>query len=897
MMPIAELATLLLLAAPMPQPGIRHPVLPVQVSAQAAAALREELAPVLGMDEERLVALVPVQSGLYFVGCPNCNEGRQEGQFDDSGNLSQRKCWRIERPDEMRCRYCQHVYPSERYPMTGRLEVKNPRGEIHTYPYWADQKGYRYYFAARIDYHKIRYLESAANKLARIYAATGDRTCARRAALLLHRFAEVFPGYCYHFDFPFRQKEIYEGDVAPKDLLGNFRTARWTWWAYMDVPWPLIQAYDQLVPSGELERLSRETGKDVAGEIRRFFTLAVDGVLANREDYCNMSPVMWADVIRAGRVLGRPDYVHTAVGRLDRLTTEYFFSDGSWHEGAPSYHQQVAGALRNVFVAAQGYSDPPGYTHPETGRRFDNLDIEASFPTVKAAQRFLELMRLPNGRFVPVHDTWWNNGGRALEESKPFLLPALGHACLGQGQDDEQLQAHLTWSPGHGHLHYDGLSLILFAHGKELLSDLGYTHTRQHAATLATAMHNTVLIEGRNQVAGRGARSTFGRLRYFDAHDPGCQIVSVDNPEVYPDLAKRYRRTLALVGAEGSSGYLLDVFEVEGGERHDYFLHGSADEEQQARAEMDGQALSLAPVESLLPPEVQFTPARHEQEGVRELATPGYAYGYFGGLSRVPLSRTGICQVSYLLPETPIRLQAHFAVSPGDELVLGHGPAVRGARENDAKLAECRRAFALLRRPGPRSRFVSVIEPVKGTPVVAGVRRVEIPGASEAFEIELAGGRRDLLLLDARSARGTWNGRPLAATAEWALIRTRGNALLGATLVQGQLSWGDLKLESEPRGPHRLLAVDRAGRSLLVEGRFHPEAGSVITLDHAGKRISPYTVVSATEAGANTRVVVAEEPGFEWNAGNQTATFLFAPGGKFQGEHVVGQIPVARATR
>ncbi len=82
MMPIAELATLLLLAAPMPQPGIRHPVLPVQVSAQAAAALREELAPVLGMDEERLVALVPVQSGLYFVGCPNCNEGRQEGQFD-----------------------------------------------------------------------------------------------------------------------------------------------------------------------------------------------------------------------------------------------------------------------------------------------------------------------------------------------------------------------------------------------------------------------------------------------------------------------------------------------------------------------------------------------------------------------------------------------------------------------------------------------------------------------------------------------------------------------------------------------------------------------------------------------------------------------------------------------
>ena len=193
------------------------------------------------------------------------------------------------------------------------------------------------------------------------------------------------------------------------------------------------------------------------------------------------------------------------------------------------------------------------------------------------------------------------------------------------------------------------------------------------------------------------------------------------------------------------------------------------------------------------------------------------------------------------------------------------------ARER-RELAECRRAFSLLRRPGPRSRFVSVIEPVKGTPAIRRAPRGD-PGASEAIEIELAGGRRDLLLLDARNARGVWNGRPLAATAEWALLRSRGNAILGATLVQGSLSWGDLKMGSGPGSTHRLLTVDRAERSFLVEGHFRPDAGSVVTLDHAGKRISPYTVVSATEAGANTRLVVAEEPGFEWNA-KQTATFL-----------------------
>ena len=661
-----------------------------------------------------------------------------------------------------------------------------------------------------------------------------------------------------------------------------------------DVPSLLIEAYDLIATSGELERLSRETGKDVPEEIRRFFILAVDGVLANREDFCNMSPVMWAQVIRAGRVLGRPDYIHTAVGRLDRLTTEQFFADGSWQEGAPSYHQQVVGALSNVFAAARGYSDPPGYTHPETGKRFDNLDIEASFPTVAAARRFLELMRLPNGRYVPIHDTWSTNGGRPLEESKPFLLPALGHACLGHGAGDAQVQAHLTWSPGHGHLHYDGLSLLLFAHGKELLSDLGYTHTRQHAATLATAMHNTVLIDARNQSPPRRALH-LRAASILRTRDASCQIVSVENPEVtrnwrsvtsarWPWWRRKARPATCLTcskwkGVSTTTTSCTAVPTRAGDARRDGQpgTHSRPDEPAAARGAVYA--------------------GRHEGEGTRELATPGYVVRLSGGLSHAPFTRPGICQVSYTLPDNPVRLRVHLAVSAGDELVLGHGPAVRGARENDAKLAECRRAFSLLRRPGPRSRFVSVIEPVKGTPAITGVRRAEIPGASEAIEIELAGGRRDLLLLDARNARGVWNGRPLAATAEWALLRSRGNAILGATLVQGSLSWGDLKMGSGPGSTHRLLTVDRAERSFLVEGHFRPDAGSVVTLDHAGKRISPYTVVSATEAGANTRLVVAEEPGFEWNAKTQTATFLFAPGGSFQGEHRIGQTPVARAPR
>jgi hypothetical protein len=68
------------------------------------------------------------------------------------------------------------------------------------FPYWEDAKGYRYFFRARRDSLVRDYLASRARDLAQLYVATKDRAHARRAALLMHRFAEVFPGWCYHYE-------------------------------------------------------------------------------------------------------------------------------------------------------------------------------------------------------------------------------------------------------------------------------------------------------------------------------------------------------------------------------------------------------------------------------------------------------------------------------------------------------------------------------------------------------------------------------------------------------------------------------------------------------------------------------------------------------------------------
>jgi len=151
------------------------------------------------MTYEQMLALIPTQSGLYFADCPNCTGGYQEGQFAADWEPTDIPPYDLAHPEQMRCKYCAHVYPSERYPMEEVLAVESPMGGTHRYPYWTSENGSRHFFAARLDYLKIHAMERAANALARMFVLTGEGDCARRSLQIIHRFGQVFPGYCYHF--------------------------------------------------------------------------------------------------------------------------------------------------------------------------------------------------------------------------------------------------------------------------------------------------------------------------------------------------------------------------------------------------------------------------------------------------------------------------------------------------------------------------------------------------------------------------------------------------------------------------------------------------------------------------------------------------------------------------
>ena len=817
---------------------------------------------VRNLDEAELRKRVPLQSGLNFVGCPNCQQGRQENQLD----------WSPERWDEVACRYCKHRYPSDRYPMDRAVTVKNPRGELQRYPYWENAQRYRFFFAARRDDHAREYLAARTRDLALLYVATGEKAHARRAAVLLDQFAQVFPGWCYHFDYPFRQKEIYDGNVRPEQFRRGYRTARWTWWAYSDIPHQLVEAYDWIRPSGVLAELTKSQGVDVARRIEvDLFRNAAEQVLANQDESSNMDPTAWRALIVVGRVIGEPRYTHEVIRRLRQLVETRFFYDGSWCEGAPSYGSQTLGGLVGVLALLRGYSDPPGYKAAD-GRRLDNLDLDAAFPVLTRARIALARLRLPDGRPVPVHDTWRSDRVRARSSregrAESFLLPALGHAGLSGGEGPTRTEFHLTWSGGYGHDHADNLSLLVFGRGRELLSDLGYTHTAYRAWTLATAAHNTVVIDGLSQAFGSVRAPSDGSLRYFDASGPHVQVVSVDGTRGYPRLAKTYRRTLVVVDAGKGRHYAADLFEVEGGRVHDYFLHGDADHSTTIATD-----LTCEPLATLLPDGFNWKPTRNEGETGRA-REPHYAYGFLRNLKAGAAPADKPLPVTFRVSDdatsTAPALRATLFPEAGSTLILGENPAVSRAHENDADLDKFSRSFLTLRHTTTdgRSRFAAVLEPYGTSPFLDSVERLSLPGAALVLRLRI-GDRTDFIVCDAPGPVSIPDApRGLSFAGSVGVLSLRGDTIEHAfALGQGGWSRGDDSIRAQ--GPQSLPLRGVEQGTLILAGAGNdalPTANRVVRLLTADGWVYPYTVLAAERQGETVRLQVAEGPGFTFDA-------------------------------
>ena len=752
--------------------GVPPPVFTVALSDESLEKLQRAVAPLMATSEEELVALVPDRTGFRYVACAGCRMGVRERQLD----------WSIEDPFRVRCRHCDTVFPGPGFAENRTLRLLNPLGNEVVYPFYEDGSGGRYFFRARAWWCARFYLADRARDLGRLYQATGRRDYARRSALILEAFARHYPGFLVWTDVANSAKRVCMTPPFPR------RGGKWGEWRYAEIPTQMIYAYDSIRESGELRRLSKERGEDVRRRIEDGFFRggirqdAIHGIL-----YTNASPETYEGYAVAGRVLEDPALVHRAV-RCAHGLFRRFSADGFWRQGSPSYHRYTLSGLLRVMEALAGYSDPPGYLDPDDGRRFDDLDPVREFPDAERCMAILDRFRYPDGRTIPVHDSWARfEDLKPTDRSRPALYAGMGHAWLGMGEKARQTQVHLHFSEGgHGHDHADMLNVMLHAFGEELLSDLGYTHTRYRPWTVSTLAHNTVVVDGQEQYTRGNRGPSRGELLAHETTNATVQWMEAGGQRAYPGLAREYRRMVMLADAGDGNAYSLDIFRVRGGARHDWTLHGSADRDGWIRLDVPlepaGRHL-LGGVSVRLP---EFEGDRGDAGGLN------IAYGFVQNVSRGRVD--GGLTLRLGLAGRRAGLRCHLPGLSEADVYLGDAPSVRRSDENEDELDRFRMPVFLARRQGraPHSSvFAAVHEPFDGRPFIESVRQEYADDGTIAIEVRHGG------ITDHIVHRPVWEHEPLevgnlSLKGEFGFVRERDGALVFAGLWGGdELRWKD----------------------------------------------------------------------------------------------------------
>lgn len=852
---------------------IAHPAMPT--AATRAEAARKAVDPVLERGLEAILAMVPERNGIRFCDCPNCTMGTQAGQIVWNGP---------DDPDRVHCRFCNHVYPSEQYPMDQVIAFRNRRGQAVEWRYHLTPDGDRCFFDARARYERKTWSARLALQLADAWVATDEARYADAGAALLYEISQRYAGWSFVHD----QVNGADGPVPDAAEPYPYWGGIWSRWFYADAPTSVAYAYDRLYSSGAFERLSASLGRDVKAAIETdMLHASIAFVRSYKEYYSNMSPVIYQSLVVYGRVLNRPDYVHDGIRRTEELLRRQFFVDGMWMEGSHSYHRQAIGLLQGVFQAAKGYSDPADVV-PEGGRtRLVDLDMQRDLPFVRKAIQAAAALAFPDGRVVAVHDTWPGRGQEPTARNDALLMPGMRHARLARGEAETAMQAHLHFSGGHGHQHGDHLNLILWAHGRELLNDIGYTHSAWRAWVVRSLAHNTVVIDQTNQhTAGIG-----GNVTLFAPLSADLQAVEAQSLVAYPGRASEYRRRLLVVGVGAADAYLVDVFRVAGGSRHDWVLHGSADLPQEVTL-----SLPATPVPGNLIG-VDAVVELPRSESSRGTFPPGLdaAYAFPKDLEAATTPEAWSATFAFTDGAGP-RLRVDVLGQSDTQVCRMRSPSIRNAGENDAELPKHTMPSVMARRvaaAGPlESAFVAVHQPYAERPILRSVRALLPPGgaaAPVALRVEHDAGVDVILSAPTRPAvpiAVDTDGLHLECDGRLGFIRLVDGVAIRAALIGGtRLNAPGVALEAAvPVLSAPIAAVrrdaDTGTFAIVLEGPlalppWQPGVAGIVT--HGDGSTHGCVVRDLTTEGDRVVVHLTDDPGFALDAEGNTTWLYFHP--------------------
>jgi hypothetical protein len=338
-------------------------------------------------------------------------------------------------------------------------------------------------------------------------------------------------------------------------------------------------------------------------------------------------------------------------------------------------------------------------------------------------------------------------------QERSDVLGGYGLAILRSGEEEHRRAAWIYYGRTMGHGHLDTGNLGLYAHGLDLMPDLGYPEyasawPKRYGWTHHTVSHNTVMVDRTPQHPNYS-----GKLRLFGT-SPGVQVVEFASANGYPQCPI-YRRTVVLVNISPTDSYLVDLFRVEGGREHHFSFHGP-------EGNLSTQGLDLIPQRR----------GTYAGEGVPfgEFADEpfsshyrGSGFQYLYNVRRCAAPKPAISmdwQVKdtwRVLPESEIRngiTDVHLRwtmLDPPGEVALCDGDPPQNKPGNPRRLK-----YGMVHSEGaPASTgFFSVIESYRGESAIRSIEPVSVepgdePGThlkARALKITLAGGRVDTLM-------------------------------------------------------------------------------------------------------------------------------------------------------
>lgn len=554
-------------------------------------------------------AAVPRSFDLCSEGCPV----HGDSIFKVGGAYP----WIIDpkRPFQVKCPIDGQVYPSNDYAAYYKSGFILQEGWDTEYVDdgwgWVSPQGERYWFVAHANqWLWYSHISPGVLSLGQAFLLTGNPAYAAKAIDMLYRIASVYPSMDHEnqsrYGLMMKQRNYsYSGKVVNRiwetGLIKNLAEAYDMVWEQID---QAISLQQQTGKTGEelrafIEANLLEDGLDAIrqGKISGNFgmhqnalvTLHLSRQHAGREEAMDrmlnepssrlatngLHYALYNQVGRDGIPLESPGYNQTWIVSLidiaetllkggDDLLSEYRFKkmlDAPLDMVAIGLYTPDCGDGGSVLGGIIGRT--PNTYHIAYDYYKDNRYLNwIRLPETKNFTSFRSLFRQP---FPAVADV-----DKTLPAQPSRLFAGYGVGILNNRPDKTAIA--FTYGMHFAHYHWDFLNIELFANGQKMMPDLGYPDAMNtfvspiYTWSQNTISHNTVVVDEKRQ-----ERNLPGVLHDFT---DGLFARAMDASSPAYTKAQAYRRNIVMVDVDNTQSYFVDFFDVQGGNRHDYSLHG-----------------------------------------------------------------------------------------------------------------------------------------------------------------------------------------------------------------------------------------------------------------------------------------------------------------------------------